>query len=128
MIRMKELVLALVGLAVVALLAAVAYQNYRRFHNPLITTRHQAVVLENGNVFYGRLDHAGSDHPVLRDVFTIRRELDPQTGQPRYILVKRKDEAHGADHIIIPATAIAFIEPVLPDSTIGKLIEQAGVQ
>ena len=122
---MREAVLAVLGLAIVALLAAIVYQNHRRFHRPLITTPYQAVVLENGNVFYGRIDHLGSDHPVLRDVFSIRRELGPGTEQPRYVLVKRKDEIDGADHIIIPVTAIAFVEPVRPDSTVGKLIEQA---
>ncbi len=125
---MREAVAAVLALAIVALLAAIVYQNHRRFHKPLITTRYQAVALGNGNVFYGRIDHLGSDHPVLRDVFTIRRELDPGSGQPRYILIKRKDEVNGADHIIIPVTAIAFIEPVLPDSPIGKLIEQAGLR
>jgi hypothetical protein len=40
-------------------------------------------------------------------------------------LVWRKDEMNGADHIIFPVTSIAFVEPVRPDSTIGKLIERA---
>jgi hypothetical protein len=123
---MRDAVLAVLGLAIVALLGAIVYQNHHRFHKPLITTPYQAVVLENGNVFYGRIDHLGSDHPVLRDAFSIRRELDPETQQPRYVLVKRKDEVNGADHLIFPVTAIAFIEPVRPDSPIGKLIEQAG--
>jgi hypothetical protein len=83
-------------------------------------------VLVNGDVFYGRIDHLGSDHPVLRDVFMVRTELDPETKQPRYVLLRRKDGISGADHMIFPVTAIAFVEPVLPDSTIGRLIEQAG--
>jgi hypothetical protein len=123
---MREAVLAVLGLVIVALLAAIVYQNHRRFHKPLVTTPYQAVVLTNGNVFYGRIDHLGTDHPVLRDPFTVRHELDSVTQQPRDVVVKRKDEPNGADHIIFPVTAIAFIEPVRPDSTIGKLIEQAG--
>jgi hypothetical protein len=123
---MREAVLAIIGLAIVALLAAIVYQNHRRFHTPLLTTPYQAVVLANGNVFYGRIDHLGSDHPVLRDVFTVRSEPDPQTQRPRYVVTKRRDGTTGADHLIFPAAAIAFIEPVHPDSTIGKLIEAAG--
>ena len=73
-------------------LAATVYQNYQKFHKPLLTTRYQAVTLENGNTFYGRIDHLGSDHPVLRNVFTVRAEIDAQTQQSRYVLVKRKDE------------------------------------
>lgn len=125
---MRESIVVVLGLLIVALLAAIVYQNHRRFHKPLITTPYQAVVLGNGNVFYGRIDHLGTDHPVLRDVFTVRREVDTSSGEPRYILVKRRDEANGADHIILPITAISFVEPVRPDSTIGKLIEQAGLK
>lgn len=123
---MREAMLGLLGLAIAVLLAAIVYQNQRRFHKPLITTPYQAVMLENGNVFYGRIDHLGTDYPVLRDAFSVRREIDPETRLPHYVLVKRRDEPNGADHIIFPAAAIAFIEPVRPDSAVGKLIEQAG--
>ena len=122
---MKEAAFAMVGLAIVVLLAASVYQNYRRFHKPLITTPYQAVVLENGSVFYGRVDHLGTDYPVLRDAFTVQSEPDPITQQPRYVIVKRKDDVNGADHMIFAATAIAFVEPVMPESTIGKLIAQS---
>jgi len=125
---MKETAFAVVGLAIVLLLVASIYQNYRRFHKPLITTTYQAVVLENGSVFYGRIDHLGTDFPVLRDAFTVQSEPDPITHQPRYVLVKRKDGVNGADHMIFAATAIAFVEPVTPESTVGKLISQSRLQ
>ena len=125
---MKEAILAAIGIAIVGLLATSVYQNYRRFHKPLITTVYQSVVLENGSTFYGRIDHLGTDYPVLREPFTVRRVLDPDTQQPRYVLVKRQDEVNGADHMIFPSASIAFIEPVQPSSTIGKLIAQASSQ
>ena len=125
---MKDATLVVLGLAIVVLLAADVYQNYRRFHKPLITTPYQAVVLENGSVFYGRIDHLGTDYPVLRDAFTVQSELDGNTQQPRYVLVKRKDGVNGAEHMIFAAAAIAFVEPVRPESTIGKLIAQASSQ
>ena len=81
----------------------------------------------NGTVLYGRIDHLGSDHPVLRDVFSVRLEADPQTQKQQYMLVKRKDGVNGADHVILPVTSILFVEPVQPDSTTGKLIEKAGL-
>jgi hypothetical protein len=95
---------------------------------PLVARRNDVVVLENGSVFYGRIDHLGTDYPVLRDAFIVQTELDPSTQQPHYVLVKRKDGVNGADHMIFPATAIAFVEPVQPESTIGKLIAQASSQ
>ena len=125
---MKEAIVGVIAVMIMALLAGIYYQNHRRFHKPLLTTQYQAVMLENGSMFYGRIDHLGTDHPVLRHALSVHRELDPQTNQPRYVLVKRKDELNGADHIIFPATAIVFIEPVQPNSVIGKLIEQSGVR
>lgn len=125
---MKEATLVAIGLAIIVLLAINVYQNYRRFHTPLITTPYQAVVLKNGSVFYGRIDHLGSDYPVLRNAFTVYSELDPNTQQPRYVLVKRQDGVNGADHMIFVATAIAFVEPVQPESPIGKLIAQTSFQ
>ncbi len=122
---MRDAVLAVCGVVIVAMLAVSILQNHRRFHRPLMTTPYQAVTLIDGNVFYGRIDHLGSDHPVLREPFSVRHEVDAQTQKPRYVLVWRKDEMNGADHIIFPVTSIAFVEPVRPDSTIGKLIERA---
>ena len=121
---MKELILAGIGVAVVALLAFVAHQNYTRFHKPQITTRYQAVTLINGDVFYGRIAHLGSDHPVLRDAMTIESESGPQPQQPRLVVKWLRDSARGGDHIIFPVAAILRVEPVQPDSPIGRLIEQ----
>jgi hypothetical protein len=125
---MKETIVSVVALVILALLAGIYYQNHRRYHKPLLTTPYQAVTLKNGSTYYGRIDHLGSDHPVLRDAFSVRHELAPQTNQPHYVLVERKDELSGADHMILPASSIAFVEPVKPDSVIGKLIEQARPQ
>jgi hypothetical protein len=124
---MKKALLVIAGFAVVAMLAVLVYQNHRRYHRPLLTTPYQAVTLANGTVLYGRIGHLGSDHPVLRDVFSVRLEPDPQTQKQQYVLVKRKDGANGADHVIFPVTSILFIEPVQPDSTTGKLIDRAGL-
>ena len=125
---MKEATVAIVGLAILMLLAASVYQNYRRFHKPLIMTPYQAVTLTNGSVFYGRINHLGTDYPVLRDVFTIQNGPDRETDQPRYVLLKRRDDINGADHMILPATSIALVEPVRPDSIVGKLIAQASTE
>jgi hypothetical protein len=120
----KLTVIAVAALAIVALLAALVYQNYRRFHRPLLTTPYQAVTLSNGDTYYGHLDHLGTDHPVLRDAFSIRHEMGPATKEPRYVLVRHREQARGADHMILAAGAILYVEPVRPDSTIGKLIAE----
>jgi hypothetical protein len=124
---MKELLVGGLGLALVALLGVVVHQNYFRFHKPQITTRYQAVTLIGGEVVYGRIAHLGSDHPVVRDAFSIRTEADPAGGPPREVLVRRRDGGTGADHVIVPATSIVSVEPVQPGSRIGRLIVQAGL-
>jgi hypothetical protein len=124
---MRDLVIAACGLAIVALLAVIAYQDYRRFHKPLLTTTFQAVTLVNGEVFYGRIDHLGTDHPVLRDAFSIRTEIEPQSQQEKRVIVRRSDSLTGADHLIFPAASIASVEPVKADSAVGKLIKEAGL-
>src|SRR5262245_25173011 len=113
---MTQAVLAVLGFSIVAILAVVAYQNHRRFHRPLLTARYHAVMLVNGTMLYGRMDHLGSDHPVLRDVFSVRQESDSRTQVQQYVLVNHKDERNGADQMIFPVTSIVFIEPVRPDS------------
>ena len=122
---MRQAILPILGLSIVALVAISVYQNQRRFHAPLITSPYQRVVLQNGHVYYGRIDHLGTNYPVLRGAVSIREEVDPVTREERYVLARRKDEAHAADHMIFPATSIAFVEPVRPDSVIGKLLQEA---
>jgi hypothetical protein len=123
---MRNLIFASIGLVLVALLAANSYQNYRRFHRPLLTTQYQAVTLQDGRVFYGRIDHLGSDYPVLWGAFTLRKKSGADNQEPQYSLVRRQDEINGADHMIFPATAIAYVEPVKPDSIVGRLLALSG--
>ncbi len=124
MLVVKLTVLSTLALVIVALLAATVYQNYRRFHKPLLTTPYQAVTLTNGDTYYGRIDHLGTDHPVLRDAFSVRHEVDAATQKSRYVITRRKDEANGADHMIFTENAIRYIEPVRPDSIVGRLISE----
>ena len=121
---MREAVIGVVGLLIFAALATTVHQNQRRFHKPLLTTRYQAVKLIDGTLLYGRIDHLGTDFPVLRDAMTVRALVDPDSGTTRYEVVARKDGAHGADHLILPATAIVYVEPVNTDSTIGRAVER----
>lgn len=122
---MKDIILCIVGLLVVLVLAASVYQSQRRFHKPLLTTPYQAVTLLNGAVVYGRLDHLGTDHPVLRDAVTISRSTDGATGLQAYEAVRLKDGEQGSDHLIFPVTALVTVAPVQPDSPIGRLIAEA---
>jgi len=96
--------------------------------SPTLSTPYQAVVLTNGQVYFGRLEKLGAQYPTLSDVYYIQSQQNPETKQISSTLVKRGRELHGPNQMIINSQHILFIEPVRPDSQLGKLIEEARKQ
>lgn len=90
-----------------------------------LKTDYQAVFLDNGQVFFGRLENAGSAYPLLRDVFYVQGSVDKETKQVKNVLMKRGSEWHGPDRMYINARHIVVIEPVSPDSKVAQLIKEA---
>ena len=114
-----------VALFVIAgLLAALLVVELRDRWRPSLTTPYQAVILTNGQTLFGRLQRAGSAYPVLEDVFYIQNQTNPETKQSSMVLVKRGREWHEPDSTTINAAHILFIEPVKPESRLGKLIAE----
>ncbi len=91
----------------------------------VFTTEYQAVFLDNGQAFFGKLENAGSAYPVLKDVFYIQRQANPDTKEVKSILVKRSLDWHGPDRMYLNASHIALIESVSPNSQVAKLIKEA---
>ena len=121
--RVISLVLAFFGTAIVALLAVLAYQNARMHAAPELTTPFHGVLLTNGQAYFGQLEQADTGFPVLREVYYLRSQTDPDTKQAVNVLVKRGQEWHAPDRMILNASHILLIEPVKPDSQVSKLIE-----
>jgi predicted small lipoprotein YifL len=88
-------------------------------------TEYQAVFMDNGQVFFGRLQKTNSDFFLLRDVFYIKHEVDKDQKESRNILLKRGMEWHGPEFMRINSRHIVLIEPVAPDSRVFQLIMQA---
>ncbi len=84
--------------------------------------RYYAVLLDNNSVYFGKLDALGTDYTVLHDVFYVQSSVDPQTKAVSNILIRRGNELHGPDRMIINQKAIVFIEPVGTDSRVAQLI------
>lgn len=121
---MIEVVLCIFLFAWVLVSAAQLYFDYRRHHRPQLTTPYQSITLHNGETYYGRIAHLGTDHPVLRDAMRVR--ADPASSgnatlKPEWIA----DERDGADHLIFPAEAILYVNPVNPNSQTGRAIAQS---
>lgn len=87
--------------------------------------RYYAVLLTNGSVYFGHLEGLSSDLPVLRDVYYVQSNVDPQTKAVSNVLVKRGKEWHGPDRMILNAKSIVFVEPVGNDSKVAQLIAEA---
>jgi hypothetical protein len=85
---------------------------------------YQAVLLTNGQVFYGRLDKLGSPFPVLTEVYYVQSQVNQETKQVSNTLIRRGKEWHGPDRMILNGAHIVLVEPVRTDSAVGKLIEE----
>ncbi|HUJ31489.1 MAG TPA: hypothetical protein VLY23_09430 [Candidatus Acidoferrum sp.] len=98
-----------------------------RWYNPggiQFDSAFQAVLLDTGQVYYGKLQGAGTDYPVLTDVYYIQTKTDPQTKAVSSILVRRGKEWHAPDRMVINAHHLVLIEPVGDNSQVAKLIQQ----
>ena len=96
--------------------------------DPKFDTPYQAVFLANGQVFFGRLSGAGTDHPRMDDVFYVQTQVNPETKQTTSVLIRRGKEWHGPTYMHLNARSILLIEPVGTDSKVAQLIAEAQKQ
>jgi hypothetical protein len=87
-------------------------------------TPYQAILLDTGLVYYGKISGLDTSYPVLKDVYYIQQATDPQTKQTSSVLIRRGNEWHGPEETIINARHIVFIEPVGPNSKVAQLIAE----
>jgi hypothetical protein len=93
-----------------------------------LSTEYQAVFLDNGQAFFGKLENADSEYPLLKDVFYIQRLVNKDTNEVKNTLIKRGSEWHAPDQMYINAKHIVLIEPVNPKSKVAELITEAKTQ
>jgi len=84
--------------------------------------------MDNGQVFFGKLSHAGAPYPLLNDVHYIGREASPDGKEVKNILVKRGNEWHAPEYMYINGQHIVVIEPVAANSRVAELIKEAKTQ
>jgi small nuclear ribonucleoprotein (snRNP)-like protein len=89
------------------------------------STPYQAVLLTNGSVYFGHLQHYGGHNPVLTDVFYVVSQTDPDTKQVKSSLIKRGKEMHEPDRMYLNPNQIVFVETVGTNSKVAQLIAQA---
>ncbi len=89
------------------------------------STEYQAVFMANGQVFFGKIENAGGAYPLLKEVYYIGRQADPEGKEVKSILIKRGNEWHSPEYMYINRQHIAVIEPVAPNSRVAQLIKEA---
>jgi spore coat polysaccharide biosynthesis predicted glycosyltransferase SpsG len=96
-----------------------------------IDTEYKAVFLDNGQVFFGKVEETGPSYLMLKDVFYVQSEVvqqDRDKREVRNILIKRGSEWHGPDLMYIITRHVVVIEPVSPSSRVAQLIKEAKAQ
>jgi len=119
------LVVVLLALLVVG---AVAYYFTAVRTVKAVDTEYQALVLDNGSAYFGKVVQSTADEVVLREVYYVQNRIDPKTKVASNVLVKRGKEWHGPDRMVINRRHVLYVEPVAPDSTVAKLIAESKKQ
>jgi len=104
------------------LLSTSACEQQQQRKGAEITTPYAAVLLDNNQVYFGKLANADSQFPVLTDVYYIQSQVNQETKAVKSVLVRRGNEVHGPDRMFLNERHIILIEPVGPDSQVAKLI------
>jgi len=86
------------------------------------STDYQAVFMDNGQVFFGRVEKAGSKYPLMREVYYVDSRIDKESKKVTNVLVKRGNEWHAPDFMYINSRHIVLIEPVAQSSRVAQLI------
>jgi hypothetical protein len=84
----------------------------------------QAVLLDTGLVYYGKISGLGGAYPILRNVYYIQTSTDPQSKQVNNVLIRRGNEFHGPEFTVLAARHIVMIEPVGANSKVAQLIAE----
>jgi hypothetical protein len=86
---------------------------------------YQAVFLDNGQVFFGKVSDPGSPYLTLREVYYVQTLVEKDQKKTANVLVKRGSEWHNPDFMRINTRHVVVIEPVGPDSRVAQLIKEA---
>ncbi len=119
---MKKWLVTILSAAAAGAVAAFLVWSYLDRAPGGLGNGHQAVLLSNGQVYYGKLTGLGTRFPVLTDVYYVQSAMDPQTRETKSVLVKRGKEWHGPDRMVLNGGQILLIEPVTAGSKVAELI------
>ena len=119
----KQIASTLLLVSLMAVLAGGGNWGHQEQGPEVNSKLYSAVLLDNNQVYFGKLDKASSAYPILTDVYYIQSQVNQETKAVTNILVRRGNELHGPDRMFLNSRHIVFIEPVGPNSKVAQLIE-----
>ena len=88
-------------LLTIALAGLAACGRGGRQKGPEISTPYSAVLLDSGQLYYGKLSNAASNFPELTDVYYIQSQANQETKAVTSVLVLCGNEWHGPDRMFL---------------------------
>ncbi len=113
------------GIACLAALALALAAGCSSGTDLKFSTEYQAVLLDNGQVYFGKVSDTSSSFIQVSDVYYVQRLMEPDKKEAKNVLIKRGSELHGPEFMRINARHVVLIEPVSPDSRVAQLIREA---
>jgi hypothetical protein len=119
----KNLIVLAVGLIVGGVGVWIGTSR-RATGEPRFDVPFQAVLLDTGLVYFGKISGLNTPYPVLRDVYYIQTATNAQTKQTSNVLIRRGNEFHGPEFTVLEARHIVMVEPVGMNSKVAQLIAE----
>jgi hypothetical protein len=120
-----------VAAGIVLFLAIFSAVRYWDFALPNFgAARYQAVFLTNGQTYFGRLIDRIGPYVKIENAFYIQQTPAADDQSPAESrLIKRGNELHQPlPYVLIPRSAILFIEDLRPDSPVGQFMTKENGQ
>ena len=124
MTRTIAMVIAWLVAIVAAAVCVIAYETLRANRSPALGTPFHAVLLQNGQAFFGRVQSLDGEYLTLQEVYYIQSRQNPETKQVSNVLVKRGQEWHSPDRMIVNRRQVMLLEPVTETSQVARLIAE----
>jgi hypothetical protein len=127
-VRVSVAPIARLALALVAFVLLFALVRWWDFALPTFgAARYQAVFLSNGQTYFGRyVDRIGSYVKVEGAYYILQTSTateDQPNQPPESKLIRRGNELHQPlPYVLIPKSAILFVEDLRPDSAVAQFI------
>jgi len=112
--------------AVVIVLATFLFVRWWDFVLPSFGARYQAVFLANGQTYFGHYFDRLGPYVKVENAFYITQEPTVEEGQtPESRIIRRGSELHQPlPFVLIPKSAILFVEDLRPDSQVGLFMDR----